>query len=47
MAKPQDARVLPDLPDLSRPSVSLIGRTPFKPKSGENYRGGFTLPRLH
>jgi hypothetical protein len=27
MAKPQSAKLLPDLPDCSRLSISLIGRT--------------------
>jgi len=46
MAKPQNARLLPDLPDRCRLSISLIGRTlSSQKKSGENYRSGFTKPR--
>jgi hypothetical protein len=46
MAKPQNATLLPDLPDGSAcPSASSIARFQSK-KSGENYRGDFTKPRL-
>jgi hypothetical protein len=46
MATPQNAKLLPDLPDCSRLSISLIDRTlSSQKKSSENYRSGFTKPR--
>jgi hypothetical protein len=41
MAKPQDAKALPDLRDRFRLSVGLIARTLSSQKPGENYRSGF------
>jgi hypothetical protein len=45
MAKPQNAKVLPDLPARFRLSISLIDRTLSNQKSGGNYRSGSTKPR--
>jgi hypothetical protein len=45
-ARPQNARVLPRLPDRSRLSVNPIGRhISSQKKSRGNYRSGFAMPR--
>jgi hypothetical protein len=45
-AKPQNAKLLPRLPDRTRLSASPIGRHTSSQKNlDENYRSGFTMPR--